>query len=434
MNITVGWTQIKEYADLKSLSIQYVDYNGNYYLSVIEGAFTLETILSQEDPSNADLIDFEDNYKADGNQTVATPIIRNTEVTGTIESNNEYVEIDCNGLATIFVEITGTWTGQIGFWQSFDGVFNNMTALWGVNYSLLDNVVINSAEVNGIYAFPVAGIKLARIVSGGLDAPATIRIIGSHASIINTTVLTLPIQYVYPKGEYNATPPTLGDTDVAMLQLDSQGNLKTTASIALDSLDLTNSDPITVAIVDGSGDQITTFGGGSQYTEGDTDASITGTVAMMEVGSNTLQPVQGTVADGLLVNLGSNNDVTVTGVATETTLSSINDKLAIIDAFSTRTETFTTNTTGTTVDVSTGPLRDFTVQCTATGSVTSWTIVLEGSLNNSNFTTIATHTNVIGTGVLVFASDSPVLYYRLNCTALVLGAGTNVVAKALGMR
>lgn len=34
-----------------------------------------------------------------------------------------------------------------------------------------------------------------------------------------------------------------------------------------DILDLTNSNPLTVAIVDGSGDQITSFGGGTQYTE-----------------------------------------------------------------------------------------------------------------------------------------------------------------------
>lgn len=55
---------------------------------------------------------------------------------------------------------------------------------------------------------------------------------------------------------------------------------------------------------------------GTQYTEGDTDATITGTAAMMEVAANVLQPVQGTVADGLLVNLGANNDVTVTGTVT----------------------------------------------------------------------------------------------------------------------
>lgn len=81
----------------------------------------------------------------------------------------------------------------------------------------------------------------------------------------------------------------------------------------IQQLDLTTKWPQTVAILDGSGNQITSFGGGTQYTEGDTDTTITGTAAMMEVAANVLQPIQGTVADGLLVNLGGNNDVTVTG-------------------------------------------------------------------------------------------------------------------------
>jgi hypothetical protein len=57
-----------------------------------------------------------------------------------------------------------------------------------------------------------------------------------------------------------------------------------------DVLDLTNSNPLTVAIVDGSGDQIISFGGGTQYTEGDADATITGTAVMWEDGSNVLRP------------------------------------------------------------------------------------------------------------------------------------------------
>lgn len=67
-----------------------------------------------------------------------------------------------------------------------------------------------------------------------------------------------------------------------------------------------------VTLLDASG-ATPTIGGGVQYTEGDTDASITGTTMLMEGGSNTLVPAQGTVADGLLVNLGNNNDVVVTG-------------------------------------------------------------------------------------------------------------------------
>src|SRR3990167_1885957 len=48
---------------------------------------------------------------------------------------------------------------------------------------------------------------------------------------------------------------------------------------------------------------------GTQYTEGDTDASITGTAMLMEGAANALVAAQGTATDGLLVNLGSNNDV-----------------------------------------------------------------------------------------------------------------------------
>lgn len=58
-----------------------------------------------------------------------------------------------------------------------------------------------------------------------------------------------------------------------------------------DQFDLTNANPFAVAIVDGNGDQITSFGGGTQYTEGDTDASITGTALLWEDAGDTLTPV-----------------------------------------------------------------------------------------------------------------------------------------------
>ena len=72
---------------------------------------------------------------------------------------------------------------------------------------------------------------------------------------------------------------------------------------------------VAVAVVDGSGNQVTSFGGGTQYTEADTDASITGTAMMMEGAGNALVAVQGTASDGVLVNLGTNNDITGTVTA-----------------------------------------------------------------------------------------------------------------------
>lgn len=83
-------------------------------------------------------------------------------------------------------------------------------------------------------------------------------------------------------------------------------------SVAASGLTVGSTNALSVAIVDGSGAQITTFGGGTQYTEADTDSTITGTVMMMEGAANVIVAAPGSAADGLLVNLGTNNDVTVT--------------------------------------------------------------------------------------------------------------------------
>lgn len=97
-------------------------------------------------------------------------------------------------------------------------------------------------------------------------------------------------------------------------------DVNATASLAGNALPVTGAtEAVAVAIVNAGGDQITSFGGGTQYTEGDIDTTITGTAMLMEGATNTLLPVQGTVADGILVNLGGNNDVTVTGTVTANT-------------------------------------------------------------------------------------------------------------------
>ncbi len=65
--------------------------------------------------------------------------------------------------------------------------------------------------------------------------------------------------------------------------------------------DLAAGDALNVAIVDGSGAHITSFGGGVQYTEADTDASITGTAVMWEDTADTLRAVS--AAKPLPVNI-----------------------------------------------------------------------------------------------------------------------------------
>jgi len=126
----------------------------------------------------------------------------------------------------------------------------------------------------------------------------------------------------------------IGDVDIASITAGDNtiGRFKLTdGTDVADVLDLANSNPLTVAIVNASGDQITSFGG-TEYTEGDTDATITGSASMMEVSGNVLQPIQGSVADGLLVNLGTNNDVTVTGTITADAGTNLNTSLLALES------------------------------------------------------------------------------------------------------
>lgn len=106
-------------------------------------------------------------------------------------------------------------------------------------------------------------------------------------------------------------------------------------------------------------------------------------------------------------------------------------------AHNNRNDTFTTTANGTTLGDGFQTWKYFTLSVQQTGTVTSWTVVLEVSLDNTTFSTVLTHTNVTGSGVVVFAADAiprPVLYMRARCTAIVLGAGTNVISTIIGVQ
>lgn len=103
--------------------------------------------------------------------------------------------------------------------------------------------------------------------------------------------------------------------------------------------------------------------------------------------------------------------------------------------FGTRSDTFTATGSGTTVDSHLAPVKYFSLSVAETGTVTSWTVVLECSLDNTTFTTVLTHTNTSGNGATVFGGTTafPCLYFRSRASAITLGAGTNVIATILGM-
>lgn len=126
------------------------------------------------------------------------------------------------------------------------------------------------------------------------------------------------------------------------------------------------------------------------------------------------------------------------GGATEALVSSTNP-VPTVPAFGTRSDTYTTAANGITVDMSARPCRRFTLQVKGTGAApTAWNVVLEGSLNNAQFTTILEHNsagefrNAADGETVYFDSGVPWLYFRSRVVSVTLGSATNVVATIVG--
>ena len=101
-----------------------------------------------------------------------------------------------------------------------------------------------------------------------------------------------------------------------------------------------------------------------------------------------------------------------------------------------RADTFTGTGAGTAVASVELGVSHFALQVKETGTVTSWTVVVQVSLDGTNYVTILTHTKAgDGDGAIVFSGPNryPALYFRANCTAVTLGGGTNVIATIVGM-
>lgn len=108
----------------------------------------------------------------------------------------------------------------------------------------------------------------------------------------------------------------------------------------------------------------------------------------------------------------------------------------VVAPFYTRSDTYTSTGNGTIIDCSLTPVKRFALQVTKTGTVTSWDVRLEGSLDGVTFTQILQHTNVTpGDGLTQFSltNANPVLYFRSRAAAFVIGSGTNVVTTILGL-
>jgi hypothetical protein len=71
------------------------------------------------------------------------------------------------------------------------------------------------------------------------------------------------------------------------------------------------------------------------------------------------------------------------------------------------------------------PFFQYTVQTKGVGAApTSWTAILEGSMDSTNWTTLISHTTPDGS--TQWAVDKPCNFVRLNLSTLVLGSATAI--------
>jgi hypothetical protein len=189
----------------------------------------------------------------------------------------------------------------------------------------------NSVAVTGtvsVNALPTGSNTVGKVDILG-NAGAAMDAAGQNASS--------PANELIVGGQFNTTPTTITSGNVSPLQLDASGNLlvnvkagssgnaaaSATGSAVPASADyvgvniggnltgvtgvsLTNAKAMAVEIVDGSGNQITSFGGGTQYTDGTTETAgaFTGTAALGYNGTK-VEALRQDASNNLLVNLNT---------------------------------------------------------------------------------------------------------------------------------
>lgn len=101
--------------------------------------------------------------------------------------------------------------------------------------------------------------------------------------------------------------------------------------------------------------------------------------------------------------------------------------------FATRQDTYTGATSGTAVDASSGPFKYYSIQVKGTGTgAFAWSVVLEGSLDNTTWSTLLTHAATDGSTIST-TGPAPMKYFRSRCASVTLGSATNLVTTIVGL-
>lgn len=67
MEMVIDWATLKSFANDRSLTLQYVDVKGSYWIKAFDGPFVVSTVIDKVSPASSDQSDFETNFKPSAN-------------------------------------------------------------------------------------------------------------------------------------------------------------------------------------------------------------------------------------------------------------------------------------------------------------------------------------------------------------------------------
>lgn len=225
----------------------------------------------------------------------------------------------------------------------------------------------------------------------------------------------------------NATSVTIDTEGMGSVTVELSGTWVGTVSFYVEGLNGTTN-PIDVAKADAEGTFVN-----SSTANGIWRASVSG---YKRFSATTTAYTSGTIQVALLASEPDSASGSAGGGAGSADSSAANQTLQInLASPAARSDTYTTTATGTAVDGSLRNFKFFGIRVTGTGAApTSWTVVLEVSVDGTTYNTLLTHTNTTDSNGAAqwSASPAPGLKFRSRCTALSLGSATNIVVDIIG--
>lgn len=185
----VTWEQFKSFVDVKSISIQYVEFTSHYKLSIVDAGFFLVCVLDKNPSNTADLDDFESNYKSLGNKNIKNRVI-------TSLGNDDYI-LNPTG---IYISGTKETTTNHDLLLNYPyalkgGVIHMKTCEWGDYIQVL---VIDKDDVLGAGGTEENPFQLVEYIAKWYITP------GHPNELINYAVGQLPIGGLYIRTVYHS--------------------------------------------------------------------------------------------------------------------------------------------------------------------------------------------------------------------------------------